>query len=138
MQALSRNESSYEELAQESVPEFRAQIRARSSVPSSNSEPEWSKFPAKAPLNSSVRLSIIRRIEAVVLNGQFPDRRRPDENVVTARNRGHYMLSTDRRFRDLLRAKGYDFHFEEFGGVHRELSWQSELAKGLISLGGPR
>ncbi len=60
------------------------------------------------------------------------------ENVVTPRNRGHYMLSTNRHFRDVLTAKGYDFHFEEFGGVHHELSWQSELAKGLLFLYGSR
>ena len=60
------------------------------------------------------------------------------ENVVTPNNRGHYMLATNRHMRDVLAAKGYDFEYVEFGGVHHELSWQGELANGLISLGGRR
>ena len=58
------------------------------------------------------------------------------ETVVTPGNRGHYMLAMNRHFRDVLTARGYDFQFEEFGGVHHELSWQGELAKGLIFVRG--
>ena len=54
------------------------------------------------------------------------------ETVVTPRNRGHYMVSTNRHMRDVLRARGYDLRYVEFNGVHSELNWQDWLADGLV------
>jgi len=59
------------------------------------------------------------------------------ETVVTPGNAGHYMVATNRRFRDVLLARGYRVTYTEFNGVHSELSWQDELARGLAHLVGP-
>lgn len=56
------------------------------------------------------------------------------ETVVTAGNRGHYMLSTNRHLRDVLRARGNRVVYREFGGGHDELGWQTPLALGLSEL----
>lgn len=58
------------------------------------------------------------------------------ETVVTPGNAGHYMVATNRRFRDVLRASGYALTYTEFNGVHSELSWQDGLAEGLALLLG--
>lgn len=60
------------------------------------------------------------------------------ETVVTPGNAGHYMVATNRRFRDVLTAAGYRLTYTEFNGVHSELSWQDELARGLVELVGAR
>jgi len=58
------------------------------------------------------------------------------ETVVTSKNRGHYMLSTNRRLRDVLFARGYHVTYWEFEGDHSALSWQDALARGLEALLG--
>jgi enterochelin esterase-like enzyme len=59
------------------------------------------------------------------------------ETVVTRGNAGHYMVATNRHFRDVLSAARYDFIYREFNGVHSELNWQDGLADGLVRLIGP-
>jgi enterochelin esterase family protein len=56
------------------------------------------------------------------------------ETVVTPRNRGLYLLATNRHLRDVLAAKGYPHAYEEVVGVHDEITWQSALAEGLVVL----
>lgn len=60
------------------------------------------------------------------------------ETAVTATNRGHPLLTTNRHLRDVLVAKGYDHVYEEFVGIHDEMSWQSALADALRALLPPR
>ena len=51
---------------------------------------------------------------------------------------GRSILVTSRTLRDVLLAKGYEVHFQEFAGGHDYLSWRGTLADGLIALmGGP-
>jgi enterochelin esterase-like enzyme len=51
---------------------------------------------------------------------------------------GRSILITTRTLRDVLLAKGYEVHFQEFAGGHDYLSWRGTLADGLIELmGGP-
>lgn len=46
------------------------------------------------------------------------------------------ILLTTRHLRDVLLAKGYDVHFQEFAGGHDYLGWRGTLADGLIFLIG--
>jgi enterochelin esterase family protein len=46
------------------------------------------------------------------------------------------ILFCTRTLRDVLRAKGYEVHFQEFVGGHDYLSWRGTLADGLIALMG--
>jgi enterochelin esterase family protein len=46
------------------------------------------------------------------------------------------ILVCTRTLRDVLRAKGYEVHFQEFEGGHDYLSWRGTLADGLIALIG--
>ncbi len=46
------------------------------------------------------------------------------------------ILFCTRTLRDVLRAKGYEVHFQEFTGGHDYLSWRGTLADGLIALMG--
>jgi enterochelin esterase family protein len=69
----------------------------------------------------------MRDIELYVATGTL-------ETVVTPTNRGHYPLATARHLRDVLEAKGYDYDYDEFVGVHDEMNWQSALADGLRAL----
>lgn len=46
------------------------------------------------------------------------------------------ILFCTRTLRDVLRAKGYEVHFQEFEGGHDYLSWRGTLADGLIVLLG--
>jgi enterochelin esterase family protein len=50
--------------------------------------------------------------------------------------RGADILLTSQHMRDVLLAKGYEVHFQEFVGGHDYLSWRGTLADGLILLMG--
>lgn len=45
-------------------------------------------------------------------------------------------LEVNRRFRDALKAKGYELKYIEFDGAHEYINWQGTLADGLITLLG--
>jgi enterochelin esterase-like enzyme len=49
---------------------------------------------------------------------------------------GGNILETTRHLRDVLRAKGYQVHYQQFVGGHDGLSWRGALADGLIDLLG--
>jgi enterochelin esterase family protein len=44
------------------------------------------------------------------------------ETFVSDANSGHYLLGTNRHMRDVLAARGYDFEYVEFMGVHSEVN----------------
>lgn len=48
------------------------------------------------------------------------------------------ILESSRHLRDVLRAKGYEVHYQEFAGGHDRLSWRGSLADGLIALMGTK
>ncbi len=47
-------------------------------------------------------------------------------------------LSSNRRLRDVLRAKGYLVRYVEYNGAHDYISWRGLLGDGLAWLAGPR
>jgi enterochelin esterase family protein len=49
---------------------------------------------------------------------------------------GGDILEGTRHLRDVLRAKGYEVHYQQFAGGHDGLSWRGALADGLITLLG--
>src|ERR1700722_18764739 len=49
---------------------------------------------------------------------------------------GGGILETSRDMRDVLLAKGYDVHYQQFAGGHDYLSWRGTFADGLIDLIG--
>jgi len=51
---------------------------------------------------------------------------------------GGEILEATRHLRDVLLAKGYQVHYQEFVGGHDGLSWRGTLADGLIDLLGGR
>ena len=46
------------------------------------------------------------------------------------------MLTPNRTFRDLLRAKGYEVSYREFTGAHTYLNWRATFPDGLLALVG--
>lgn len=51
---------------------------------------------------------------------------------------GGGILESTRHLRDVLLAKGYEVHYQQFVGGHDGLSWRGMLADGLIALLGSR
>ena len=51
---------------------------------------------------------------------------------------GGNILESTRHLRDVLLAKGYEVHYQQFVGGHDGLSWRGSLADGLIALLGTR
>ena len=49
---------------------------------------------------------------------------------------GGMVLETSRHMRDVLLAKGYEVHYQQFVGDHDPFSWRGMLADGLIELIG--
>jgi enterochelin esterase-like enzyme len=49
---------------------------------------------------------------------------------------GGNVLETSRHMRDVLLARGYEVHYQQFVGDHDYLSWRGTLADGLIELMG--
>jgi len=48
------------------------------------------------------------------------------------------ILETTRHLRDVLLAKGYEVHYQQFVGGHDGLGWRGTLADGIIALIGSR
>ena len=57
---------------------------------------------------------------------------------IDSHGQGGKILETTRQLRDILLAKGYDVHYQQFVGGHDDLSWRGTLADGLIALLGNR
>jgi enterochelin esterase family protein len=49
---------------------------------------------------------------------------------------GGMILETSRHMRDVLLAKGYEVHYQQFVGDHNYLSWRGTFAHGLLELIG--
>ena len=47
-------------------------------------------------------------------------------------------IAAHRHLRDILQAKGYEVHYNEYNGGHETLSWRGSLADGLIALIGKK
>jgi len=54
-----------------------------------------------------------------------------------ATGEGFGTLEPARRFRDVLRAKGYEVTYQEFMSGHDDITWRGSLADALIALFGP-
>ena len=48
------------------------------------------------------------------------------------------ILETNRHLRDVLLAKSYKLHYQEFNGGHEYINWRGQLADGLIALLGDK
>jgi enterochelin esterase-like enzyme len=57
-------------------------------------------------------------------------------NEVDLSGKGEDILLTNRHLRDVLRAKGYEVHYQEFEGDHDWINWRGTLADGLIAMLG--
>jgi enterochelin esterase family protein len=99
-----------------------SQSGAFMSSPAEEAEPEWliRQFAASPRLPIRFHLDC-GLMEAHPAAGAGP-------NIVTA----------NRHMRDVLRAKGYWVHYQEFNGGHEYLNWRGTLADGLIALLGNR
>jgi enterochelin esterase family protein len=82
--------------------------------PSGDPEPEW--------LTRQFARSPKRRLRMFVAVGSM-------EEAAT-------QLVTNRHFRDVLTARGYQVEYQEFNGVHGYLNWRSSLSDGLLALIG--
>jgi enterochelin esterase family protein len=49
---------------------------------------------------------------------------------------GGQILEHNRHLRDVLRAKGYEVHYQEYPGGHERFNWRGSLADGLLKLAG--
>ena len=49
---------------------------------------------------------------------------------------GPSMIGVSRHLRDVLKAKGYEVHYQEGGGGHNVVEWRSTFADGLLALFG--
>jgi enterochelin esterase family protein len=47
---------------------------------------------------------------------------------------GGWPLETSRHMRDVLLAKGYDVHYQQFVGAHSPVNWRGTFADGLLAL----
>jgi enterochelin esterase family protein len=87
-----------------------------SSLPSFNAEPAWlTRQYVESPKRDVVFYLEAGRFEDISHNG---------------------LLTENRRFRDVLRAKGNTVHFSEFTGGHDPANWRGSFADGLIALVG--
>ena len=55
---------------------------------------------------------------------------------VDSSGRGSGILEANRQLRDVLLAKGYEVHYQQFVGGHDTVSWRATLADGLLALLG--
>jgi len=55
---------------------------------------------------------------------------------VDSRGNGGSILEPSRHMRDVLLAKGYTVHYQQFISGHDYLNWRGTLADGLITLIG--
>jgi enterochelin esterase family protein len=90
--------------------------------PEGDAEPEW--------LTRRFAFEPRRPIRLFVAAGLL-------ETQVSERNGGIYPLAANRHFRDVLEAKGYDYAYREFYGVHSTFNWQDMLIPGLSFLLAP-
>ena len=57
---------------------------------------------------------------------------RPGENGIPS------ILEANRHLRDVLLAKGYRVHYQEFNGGHEYINWRGQVSAGLLALLGSR
>src|SRR5450631_3474928 len=84
---------------------------------SSDSEPNWVARQLISRPKQSLRFYLDAGSEEIDFSGS-----------------GNSILPTTRNLRDVLQAKGYEVHFQEFAGGHDYLSWRGTLADALIAL----
>ena len=57
-------------------------------------------------------------------------------NEIDPSGQGADILLANHSLRGMLRAKGYEVHYQEFEGDHDKINWRGALADGLIALLG--